>query len=136
MSHFYGKLYGTRRNPATSCGSKGTGITAHAASFAGAIEVSLTYDPTDDCDRYTVRQIPWQGVGHSGILCGGVVGQPPKPSTDELRHFLVTCHVGGEKKAIRITCESFATAVERVCALQGISEKDVESVESVEPIFE
>lgn len=77
MSHFYGVVQG-QRGDATRCGSKGSGLRAVAASWAGAIKVSLHVDDQGrDC--FQVRQVQWQnGAGINEIIAEGVLGQPVK----------------------------------------------------------
>lgn len=74
MSHFYGTLKG-QRGEATRTGSKQSGLTTTAASWAGAIEVEL-YTDEQGRDCYRVVQKPWQGKGVSQPLVGGVLGEP------------------------------------------------------------
>ena len=73
MSHFYGKVKGNR-GEATRCGSKNSGYIAVAASWDGAIEVRLIYDPKEDTNYYAVYQTPWSGRGIDQPIAKGIIG--------------------------------------------------------------
>lgn len=75
MSHFYGTIAGARESQATKTGTKKTGLTAIAASYDGAVSVYLWRDEKNNCDRFRVTQIPWQGVGAATVLSEGIVGK-------------------------------------------------------------
>jgi len=75
MAHFRGVVQGGR-GEASRNGHKTTGLTATAASWRGAIEVSLSHDTETGEDRFEVRQIPWQGAGISEVIAEGVIGEP------------------------------------------------------------
>lgn len=80
MSHFYGKIPGvccSRKTDATARGTKKTGITTQAASWAGAIETTLWYDEKTELDMYEVRMISWKGRGESRVIERGIVGRGP-----------------------------------------------------------
>lgn len=70
MAHFYGVLGGSR-GQATRCGTKGSGMTATAASWDGAVRSTL-YD-RDGIAWVTVELIPWHGHGTSRVLYDGAV---------------------------------------------------------------
>jgi hypothetical protein len=73
MSHFYGTLQGAR-GPATRCGTKKSGVTATAASWAGAVRTQFYInDQGEDC--YIVEQIQWRGAGVYKVIATGVVGK-------------------------------------------------------------
>jgi hypothetical protein len=74
MSHFYGVIQGNRGD-ATRGGSKGSGLTATAASWAGAIRVDLEHDSVSGDDRFIVTQVKWHGRGVSQRLAVGVIGE-------------------------------------------------------------
>ena len=80
MSHFYGRVAGNRGS-ATRCGSKVSGYHTVAASWDGAIEVRLSYDPKTDTNYYTVYQTPWSGrawTSARGIdqpIAEGIIGE-------------------------------------------------------------
>ena len=73
MSHFYGTLTG-QAGEATRCGSKGSGVRTIAASWSGAIQVSLWYNARTGQDEYTVARVPWSGRGDIKIIATGIVG--------------------------------------------------------------
>lgn len=74
MAHFYGTVDGAGKTRATRRGHKTTGLKAVAASYSGAIEVTLEHDPKTGRDRYVVRQIPWKGSGKPRTLAEGALG--------------------------------------------------------------
>ena len=73
MSHFYGRITGNRGS-ATRCGSKVSGYHTVAASWDGAIEVRLGYDPKTDTNYYVVYQTPWHGKGVDREIARGIIG--------------------------------------------------------------
>ena len=74
MSKFYGEIRGSRGS-ATRCGSKKSGLTTVAASWAGAIEVHVF--ELDEVECFVVTMIPWHGNGPFKILCTGKIGKAP-----------------------------------------------------------
>ncbi len=70
MSFFYGEVSGGR-SIATRCGHRR--LTTHAASFKGAVKVSLWRDINDNA-HYTVSLVPWLGVGPSKVIASGMLG--------------------------------------------------------------
>ena len=74
MSHFYGTVSG-QAGHATRCGSANSGLDTSAASYDGAITVTLRRDEKNNCDTFQVRQETWLGMGVSEIIAEGVVGQ-------------------------------------------------------------
>jgi len=79
MSHFYGTVCGQARTDASRRGSKNGGLQTTAASWSGAVKVSLSYDEKAECNRYYVEQIQWQnGGGINQMIDEGVVGQPSR----------------------------------------------------------
>jgi len=73
MSHFYGTLQGTRGR-ATRCGTKNSGMTAQAAGWHGAIEVTTNYNAALDQDEFSVELIPWKSsVGKRCVLVYGTL---------------------------------------------------------------
>ncbi len=70
MSHFYGTLQGSR-GQATRCGSKDSGITTYAASWAGAVQACVYV--RDGKDWATVRLTTWSGAGVDRLLYDGPV---------------------------------------------------------------
>lgn len=80
MSHFYGTLNGNRGG-ASRCGSKASGLSAIAASWAGAVKVYVYVDQQGrDC--YVVYQDTWQGAGIKQDIARGVLGQPGTMRSD------------------------------------------------------
>jgi hypothetical protein len=75
MSHFYGTLQGMR-GEATRCGSKDSGIDTVAASWKGAIRVSVYHDDETGEDRYDIAQSTWQSSGINQSIATGVIGKP------------------------------------------------------------
>ena len=75
MSHFYGKLQGSR-GEATRCGSKKSGMTTHCASYHGAVRCYAYYDEATDTDMVEVMLVPWHGAGHYQPLYTGPMGGP------------------------------------------------------------
>ena len=75
MSHFYGTLRGNR-GEATRCGSKASGLTTHAASWAGSV-VSTVFEHTDKDgnveDWVDVSLAPWRGSGSNVMLYRGPI---------------------------------------------------------------
>ena len=71
MSHFYGTLQGAR-GPASRCGSKGSGICTHAASWEGAVCANVYLE--NDIDWARVSLTTWQGRGINMLLYDGPVG--------------------------------------------------------------
>lgn len=78
MSHFYGTMQGVR-GKTTRCGTATSGLQVVAASWSGAIEVTL-YQDEDGEDCFIVRQIPWNGHGVTQtIVEGSLIGSPALP---------------------------------------------------------
>ena len=73
MAAFYGSVKGNR-GEATRLGSKGSGVTTIAASWAGSIETRV-FDMEGE-SHFVVEQRPWQGSGVSEVLASGKVGEP------------------------------------------------------------
>jgi hypothetical protein len=76
MAHYYGTLQGSRGR-ATRCGTRDSGVRTTAASWAGAVEVTLYYAPELDTDCARVELIPWHGRGTSRVLYEGPVSGAP-----------------------------------------------------------
>jgi hypothetical protein len=70
MAHFYGTVEGGR-GEASRLGHKATGLHTTAASYSGAVQVSLVH--RDGKDIAIVSLKPWQGVGVSRVLYEGPV---------------------------------------------------------------
>ena len=74
MSQFYGTLQGQGKTRATRRGSKNSGITVQAASWAGAVQVTV-FEDHKGAERYVVQLIPWKGRGESKLLAEGRMGE-------------------------------------------------------------
>lgn len=74
MSHFYGTLKGAR-GEASRCGTKTSGIRTVAASWAGAIEVTV-YQDDHGKDCFRVEQMSWHGHGIRETIAEGFIGEP------------------------------------------------------------
>ena len=84
MSHFYGTLHGSR-GMSTRQGGKESGLVTVAASWNGAIQVSLRYNEDTGEDEFTVRQVHWHGVGVSFLIAEGVIGEPVGEEQGEIK---------------------------------------------------
>ena len=73
MSHFYGTLNGNR-GQTTRQGTKRTGLTAVAASWAGCVKVYVYIDQQGR-DAFVIYQDTWQGAGTRQDIARGVLGQ-------------------------------------------------------------
>ena len=73
MSHFYGSVKGNR-GYATRGGTKNSGYQTIAASWDGAIEVKLIYNPKTDENIYIVYQSKWNGKGVDREIARGIIG--------------------------------------------------------------
>jgi len=71
MSQFYGTIDGQSRTTATRRGSKASGIVTHAASWDGAVRV--TVHDRGGVDWATVELVPWHGAGTHRVLYDGPV---------------------------------------------------------------
>jgi hypothetical protein len=70
MAHFYGKIQG-QRGRASRLGSKASGLDVTAASWQGA--VSITLRERDGIDYATVELVTWNGAGTNRVLYDGPV---------------------------------------------------------------
>jgi len=91
MAHFYGILQGGRGR-ATRCGTRTSGMETTAASWEGAVSVSL-YE-RDGCDYARVKLTPWHGRGTSRVLYDGPVSGAATVRDDESP--VGTCPACGE----------------------------------------
>lgn len=73
MAHFYGWIKG-QRGEASRLGNKSSGLSVTAASWAGAIEVTLERDEENEVDRFIVRERKWHGSGNERVLATGIIG--------------------------------------------------------------
>ena len=74
MSHFYGKLQGGRKE-VTRTGSKKSGMTSKVASWDGAIEVRVSYNPKTRKNHFMVWQRTHEGSGISQLMVEGIIGE-------------------------------------------------------------
>ena len=74
MAHLYGTITGARPGQVTRCGTKTSGITTVAASWKGAVQVTIEHNPRTGEDIANVRLIPWRGHGVSRLLFRGLFG--------------------------------------------------------------
>jgi hypothetical protein len=71
MAHFYGVVSGRGRTTASRVGRKTTGLQTVAASWHGAVKVSL-YE-RDGTDHALVELTQWRGAGTNRVLYDGPV---------------------------------------------------------------
>ena len=82
MSHFYGFAQGNK-GYASRGGSKKSGYHTIAASWDGAIEVKLSYDPKTDTNYYVVYQSKWHEKGVESEIARGIIGEDYQAAYDE-----------------------------------------------------
>ncbi len=76
MSHFYATIdQSARKTTPTAQGHVSTGIGVVAASWAGAVRVTLWYDEEANVDRFRVEHTSWRGAGIVKTIAEGIVGQ-------------------------------------------------------------
>lgn len=97
MAHFFAQVLGARGRAVSRLGDKSSGVETVAASWNGAIKVTLFQK--DGRDWYRVEQTPWLGVGRSRAIAEA-------PFVE--RDFPITL-IGDENHA-----EAQKTAVERL----------------------
>ena len=74
MAHFYGMISRSARMHApTARGHANSGLETIAASWQGAVEVTLSYDQETKKDYFKVSLIPWHGSGTDFLLAEGPV---------------------------------------------------------------
>ena len=73
MAHFYGTLQGNR-GEASRLGTKSSGLDVVAASWEGAVRVSVSYDEQSGKDVVYVSLTPWHGSGINKTLYSGPIG--------------------------------------------------------------
>ncbi len=73
MAHFYGIVRGQAKTEGTRRGSKKNGLSTVAASWQGALSVSLSHDEKTGKDMVEVSLIPWHGHGTSRHVFRGAV---------------------------------------------------------------
>ena len=76
MSHFYASIpTSARKTVATARGHKSTGLEVRAASWAGAVTVTLRHCEATGRDTFEVWQQPHHGQGVHVLVAEGIVGQ-------------------------------------------------------------
>lgn len=76
MSHFYAKIEGAR-GEGTRTGTKASGLRTWAASWSGAVRVSLMHKDDTGEDWVRVDLVPWHGRGVTRELyVGRIDGEP------------------------------------------------------------
>jgi hypothetical protein len=91
MSHFYGVIEtSSRKNAPTACATIATGLVTVAASFAGAIRVTLHRDEAKQIDNYYITQSTWEGSGVHEVLAVGTIGEPRSQTHGALLRALET----------------------------------------------
>jgi predicted acyl esterase len=70
MSALYGTLKGAK-GMATRCGHRE--LTTHAASWDGAVRVSLNNNKETGSTSYVVELVPWHGNGEYRKLAEGIM---------------------------------------------------------------
>lgn len=75
MAHFYGKVEGRGKTPATRLGTKTSGVQTLAASYEGAIKVSLWRNLARGEDWTSVWMTKWQGEGSDHLIYRGPVSR-------------------------------------------------------------
>lgn len=80
MSHFYGYVKIDGKAPATKAGTKNSGLETKAASWQGAVEVTLTHNSATGKDEYAVALVTHHGAGVSRDLITGNVDGSRKGS--------------------------------------------------------
>lgn len=77
MAHFYGSIRG-QRGEASRLGGKSSGLTTYAASWQGAVRVSLYYNSATDTDMVDVYLTKHtNGAGTERVLYSGPVSGAP-----------------------------------------------------------
>jgi len=92
MSHFYGTLQGCR-GVAARCGSTDSGVTAHAASWEGAVRARVFYNKDIGKDWARVCLTPWRGCGRYRVLYNGPVDGSVRVPQEQL---MLLAHVADE----------------------------------------
>ena len=82
MAQYRGTISG-QRGEASRLGSKRSGLNVKAASWSGAVSVSLWYDEKNDVDVCEVRLTTHHGHGTDRLLYSGPVSGCPMPVVAE-----------------------------------------------------
>jgi hypothetical protein len=75
MAHFYGTVSGCAKTQATRRGHKASGLQTTAASWQGAIRVSIWHDYETERDRYRVWFIDWPSARERMTLASGFLDE-------------------------------------------------------------
>ena len=73
MAHFFGTVTGKAKTQASRCGTKASRLETIAASWQGAVKVSLSHDDTTGQDIASVELMPWHGSGTFRVLYRGPI---------------------------------------------------------------
>ena len=76
MAHFYGTIRG-QRGEASRLGGKASGLTVYAASWQGAVRVTLYHHAATDTDYVDVYLTTHRGAGTERLLYSGPVSGAP-----------------------------------------------------------
>lgn len=115
MSHFYGTIDG-QAGQATRRGSKNSGLRVVAASWDGAVEVTLRHDEAKGYDVAEVSLIPWQGRGVRRHLWRGTVDDQGLFAVSQ---FVVTLSSDQGPRKVKTAATSFDRAAQIVCEAEG-----------------
>ena len=74
MAQYYGSIVGNR-GTAHRLGTKSSGIEGWTASWDGAIVTKVYWDIEAEVNKFVISMRPWHGVGPSGLLLEGIVGE-------------------------------------------------------------
>jgi hypothetical protein len=96
MAHFYGIVSGRGRTTASRVGRKATGLQTTAASWQGAVKVSL-YERAG-VDHALVELTPWRGAGVTRVLYDGPVAGDGLRVGSAVAKALQRCGVLGDDK--------------------------------------
>ena len=74
MSHFYGMISrSARKTTPTARAHASSGLETVAASWQGAVQVTLNHNAETGKDWYRVELIPWHGAGVNKTIATGTV---------------------------------------------------------------
>lgn len=78
MSHFYATASGAGKTRATRQGHKSTGIETFAASYDGAIKVTVEHNSRINRDHYRVFLCDWPSGNIRKVIASGFLGDEPQ----------------------------------------------------------
>lgn len=104
MKHFYATMYGDNKNPSTGGATKDNGMTIHAMSVSGNIEVTMYHCVAYDCDcvRIEFAKHPTMGTGGVGVIYEGPID--PDKYDDAGHTRLSDCLGAWLTEEVRNTC--------------------------------